>query len=325
MPNAELKLTSLRFADLLQFSAPGFMAHHGSEKSSGISSPKMLSARDPSVATRVGFATSAELQDVYSSVPNVIESGASTNSMVSSTSHAKSRAVAMQDNHLVTGANQRQHAVPSGRRSQDSISSSSMSLDYSSNAPYNGPMDSTSSASHTVTEPARGHSVTAHPRTQHLSSRPSPSHHYDSAFHPQLHLSSSSPSIPRDQYHPSSSPSSSSVSHDARSVQRIETAARIARKRRHQQASTDQQLAPLQHPNAPSTHPSSSSSWQNGDSMRISFPIGTAAEDFRPRRCILTALGQSQDLVIKLIEENHVLRKRLDVALSEIHRVRTLP
>ena len=43
----------------------------------------------------------------------------------------------------------------------------------------------------------------------------------------------------------------------------------------------------------------------------------------RNRHSMLSALGQSEDLILKLIEENHRLRRRLDIALSEIHRVRS--
>jgi hypothetical protein len=44
-------------------------------------------------------------------------------------------------------------------------------------------------------------------------------------------------------------------------------------------------------------------------------------ESPRTRNNVLSALGQSEDLIMKLIEENHRLRRRLDLALSEIHRV----
>lgn len=53
-------------------------------------------------------------------------------------------------------------------------------------------------------------------------------------------------------------------------------------------------------------------------------PNGAASSDTsRNRQHMLSALGQGEDLIIRLLDENHRLRRRLDIALAEIHRVRS--
>lgn len=173
--------------------------------------------------------------------------------------------------------------------------SSSMVVDYSDAVAYHHHRDSGVPSARSAVEPRK---LFPTPNDSHMLSKP--------RRHPL------DPTIAHSAYTTHQRDHMPANNTDANDI--LQQRAEDARRKRHRVE--DELGAPSR---AVSFHPSGASSWQYGHSGSAAHPHHEAT---RPRQSILAALNQSQDLVIKLIEENHQLRKRLEVAITEIHRVR---
>lgn len=282
----------------------GSPMRNGSEKSSSAQSPHMSTIQAVSPIMRSGYSPAMQVHEQYSRASPVHDSSAAMKGIESTSTMAAGRPTTRKEGGGMLNAAEthRESPMNAPARHQSSLPSSSMAVDYISGVSYPHGSEAGVSAARGAGEPRKTFASPANgaqsvPKARRTPLDPSTSPH---AYLPPM----------REQY--------STSSMDPNEIMIQQRAEELARRKRRHRAEEEFSASNR----TASYHPSGASSWQQGQSGHAAYSHNN--EPAKPRQSILAALNQSQDLVIKLIEENHLLRKRLEVAITEIHRVREL-